>query len=148
MGTADLESSMWDRQTFQQYISENYGEDRFKTLLGKMKEIVVATILGTVDQISARKGSFEQLGYDMMIDENLNPWLIEVNSSPAMDYSTPITRKLVKMVMEDIVKVVIDLHKKKNKSKSVGQFKLIYSGNEPFKTKYYRIGCTDRNDEE
>ena len=27
-------------------------------------------------------------GYDFMIDERLNVWLIEVNSSPAMDYST------------------------------------------------------------
>lgn len=66
-----------------------------------------------------RKGSFEQLGYDMMIDENLNPWLIEVNSSPAMDYSTPITRRLVKMVMEDIVKVVVD-YQKKRKMKTAG----------------------------
>lgn len=41
-----------------------------------MKEIVIATILGTIDQVHGRRGSFEQLGYDMMIDENLNPWLI------------------------------------------------------------------------
>jgi predicted secreted protein len=35
-----------------------------------------------------------------------------------MDYSTPITRKLVKAVMEDIVKIIVDL--KANKSKSTG----------------------------
>ena len=35
-----------------------------------------------------RKNAFEILGYDFMIDTNLNVWLIEVNSSPAMDYST------------------------------------------------------------
>ena len=29
-------------------------------------------------------------GYDFMIDEYMNTWLIEVNSSPAMDYSTVI----------------------------------------------------------
>lgn len=104
-----------------------------------MKEIIIATILGTMDQVHGRKGSFQQMGYDMMIDENLNPWLIEVNSSPAMDYSTPITRKLVKMVMQDIVKIVVDLRKKKNKTKNAGEFKLIYSGVEAFKNKYYRI---------
>jgi len=31
-----------------------------------------------------------------MIDTDFNAWLIEVNSSPAMDYSTHITEKLVK----------------------------------------------------
>ena len=27
-------------------------------------------------------------GYDFMIDDDYTVWLIEVNSSPAMDYST------------------------------------------------------------
>jgi hypothetical protein len=31
-----------------------------------------------------------------MIDDQFNAWLIEVNSSPAMDYSTAVTEKLVK----------------------------------------------------
>jgi tubulin monoglycylase TTLL3/8 len=93
-----------------------------------MKEIIISTIIGTVDQVHGRRGSFELIGYDMMIDDCLNPWLIEVNSSPAMDYSTPVTAKLVKMVMEDIVKVVVDLRRKKSKKKVAGEFRCIYSG--------------------
>lgn len=41
-----------------------------------MKEIVVATIISTQDQVYGRKGSFELIGYDFMIDDKLNPWLI------------------------------------------------------------------------
>ena len=41
-----------------------------------------------------------------MIDENLNPWLIEINMSPSMDYSTPVTKKLVKLVLADTAKVI------------------------------------------
>lgn len=29
-------------------------------------------------------------GYDFMVDENYKVWLIEINSSPSMDYSTVI----------------------------------------------------------
>jgi tubulin monoglycylase TTLL3/8 len=63
-----------------------------------------------------------------MIDKQLNPWLIEINTSPSMDYSTPVTRRLVKMVLEDTAKVVIDLHKKKTKKKTAGLFKCVYNG--------------------
>ena len=37
------------------------------------------------------------VGYDFMIDENLNPWIIEINMSPSMDHSTPVSKKLVKI---------------------------------------------------
>ena len=28
--------------------------------------------------------SFELFGYDFMLDEDLNPWLIEVNTNPSI----------------------------------------------------------------
>jgi tubulin monoglycylase TTLL3/8 len=47
-------------------------------------------------------------GYDFMVDTSLNVWLIEVNSSPAMDYSSPITEKMVKEVLPNISEIVVD----------------------------------------
>ena len=35
-----------------------------------------------------RENAHEMFGYDFMIDTNFNVWLIEVNSSPCMEYST------------------------------------------------------------
>ena len=49
----------------------------------------------------------EMFGYDIMVDEDFNCWLIEINSSPAMDYSTHVTERLVKMVLEDTIKVLL-----------------------------------------
>ena len=47
-------------------------------------------------------------GLDLMLDSNLKMWLIEVNKSPCMAYSTKVTEKLIPMFMEDFCKVLID----------------------------------------
>jgi tubulin monoglycylase TTLL3/8 len=64
------------------------------------------------------------VGYDFMIDENLNPWIIEINMSPSMDYSTPVTKKLVKMVQKDMGNLISSSQKKKDKNS--GLFSCIY----------------------
>ena len=61
-----------------------------------------------VDGVQNRKNTHELFGYDFMIDSNYKVWLIEVNSSPSMDYSTHVTTKLVKEVLHDLAKVIID----------------------------------------
>ena len=71
-------------------------------------------------------------GYDFMVDDFYNVWLLEINSSPCMDYSTPVTEKLVKDVSEDLIKVIVDYGMEKNKKNKklidTGAFKKIYSG--------------------
>ena len=84
-------------------------EDR---IYDSIKNIVINSLESVQDNFEQRRGvPFEMFGYDIMVDDDLNSWLIEVNSSPAMDYSTDVTERLVKMVLEDTIKVVIDYHK-------------------------------------
>ena len=49
---------------------------------------MIHSLKSVQDMVENRKNSFEMFGYDFMIDEDGVPWLIEINSSPAMDYST------------------------------------------------------------
>ena len=59
-----------------------------------------------------------------MVDENMKPWLIEVNSSPAMDYSTSVTESLVKQFLSDVIKVIVDCNI--NNSSDTGKFVLCF----------------------
>lgn len=43
-----------------------------------------------------------------MVDTKLNVWLLEVNSSPSMEFSTPITEKLVRAVMPQLVNLIFE----------------------------------------
>ena len=81
-----------------------------------------------------------------MVDTDFNTWLIEINASPAMDYSTvsltlyayiefikEITKRLVKTVLPDTMKVVIDYNYAKKADKpniDTGLFTKIYKGEE------------------
>ena len=65
-------------------------------------------MLSVADQLEHRDRSHTMLGYDFMVDQDLNAWLIEVNSSPCMEYSTHVTTKLCPMVMKDTLRVILD----------------------------------------
>ncbi len=73
-----------------------------------MWEIIYLTWKSVQDQVEHRKRSFELFGYDFMVDERLRPWLLEVNSSPSLDYSTRVTEQLVKQMLEDSVRLTVD----------------------------------------
>jgi tubulin monoglycylase TTLL3/8 len=90
-----------------------------------------------MDTVEPRKGTCELFGYDFMFSEdparprNLRTWLIEVNSSPAMDYSTEVTLPLVKKVMEDVPKVLFDIPEK-GPDADTGEWALMYKAEQTF----------------
>merc|ERR1712194_446084 len=76
-------------------------------------------------RLRTEKNSVELFGYDFMLSAGEKPtvWLIEVNSSPAMDYSTHVTTPLVKKVMEDTAKVLVD--RQEDPSCDIGEWELL-----------------------
>jgi D-alanine-D-alanine ligase-like ATP-grasp enzyme len=64
------------------------GKDEFEGIQKRMKEITIKSLQSVAEMVNSRKNSFELFGYDFMIDDTLKPWLIEINCSPTMEYST------------------------------------------------------------
>ena len=62
----------------------------------QIKQGVIDSLLSVKEVLQHRDRGHELFGYDFMVDTELNVWLIEVNSSPSMEFSTAITEKLVK----------------------------------------------------
>lgn len=78
---------MWHLDEFREFLINTQGRDVWtESLYPDIKQVVINSIL-TAGKLN-RKNSFELLGFDLMVDESLKPWLIEINTSPAMDYST------------------------------------------------------------
>jgi len=70
--------------------ADGFGEDRRKysiwhqRLRPKMRAVAQAIMETVRDRIIPRSHSFEIYGLDFMFDENLQPWLLEVNSAPTL----------------------------------------------------------------
>ncbi len=50
---------------------------------------------------------YECYGYDIIIDDNLKPWLIEVNASPSLSSTTVSDRIMKYKLINDIINVVL-----------------------------------------
>lgn len=46
-------------------------------------------------------------GYDVLIEDSLKPWLIEVNASPSLSTTTESDRILKMDVMKDVFNIVV-----------------------------------------
>ena len=58
---------------------------------------------------------FEILGFDVLIDEKLKPWLIEINHAPSFATDTPLDFKMKKDVIADTIQLLGMTYKRKKK---------------------------------
>ena len=58
-------------------------------------------------RVSNRK-SFEIFGIDLMLDESLKLWLIEVNTNPSLDETNKFLQALVPRMIDDAFKLTLD----------------------------------------
>ncbi|KAJ8566360.1 hypothetical protein ON010_g6767 [Phytophthora cinnamomi] len=119
-GEMQVEGNMWHSDDFKKFLAAKMDRpDVWESRMHpRMKEIVVQSLQCVQDMVQHRNNSCELYGYDFMVDENLTPWLIEVNSSPACDYSTPIAQRYVESGLSGIIKVVVDHREYEQKKRS------------------------------
>jgi hypothetical protein len=73
----------------------------------EIKRKIIATLQITCNHIQHRKNSFEFLGYDVIFDNNFNPWILEANMSPAIAHRNDDHNTMVAHMAEELVKVAI-----------------------------------------
>eukprot|EP00801_Mesodinium_rubrum_P005211 Mrub_05214.p1 GENE.Mrub_05214~~Mrub_05214.p1 ORF type:complete len:383 (+),score=98.51 Mrub_05214:1-1149(+) len=113
-------------EQFREFVSCEYSADKFRELECNLQAVVgLVTILGN-EYTERRMGSFAFLGWDLMLDSDLNVWLLEVNRNPDLSESTSITKQLTRQMFADMAHMYCDYTLKElnydDKIKNVGLF--------------------------
>ena len=98
---------------FQKFIDEYYKEKKYNiknNLLSQIKEIVKITMRSAKDKINKnhRNFQFEIFGYDFMMDKDFNLFLIEINTNPGLEESSPWIKLIVPRMLDDALRLTID----------------------------------------
>lgn len=108
---AEGQGNMWSLEQFQKHLGETFGDASLweSKVRPAIERATILSFKSAQDSIQNRKGSFDVYGLDFVLDTELNVWLLEINASPSMEHSTPITSRLCAEVAEDTIKVVVDI---------------------------------------
>ncbi|XP_076260052.1 tubulin tyrosine ligase-like 5 isoform X4 [Rhynchophorus ferrugineus] len=83
-------------------------------LMSQIEDVVIKAVLASANSIiSACKmfvphsnNCFELYGFDILIDSNLKPWLLEVNLSPSLNCDSPLDVRLKSAMLADLLTLV------------------------------------------
>jgi len=88
-----------------QLLMTDLGVD-WAELWEKIVAVVLKTLVAVQDSMGREVNSFEVYGFDVLIDTELRPWLLEVNASPSMATDTDLDRTTKTALINDTVALV------------------------------------------
>jgi hypothetical protein len=79
----------------------------------KIYDVIIKSLLSVdsviyqnLKKLPNRNNCFELLGYDILIDSELKPWLMEVNLSPSLATDSPLDVKIKSNLLIDTLNLV------------------------------------------
>ncbi|XP_019712934.1 tubulin polyglutamylase TTLL5 isoform X1 [Hippocampus comes] len=102
----------WSMSAVLRYLREE-GKNTI-LLMRQVEDVIIKAVLSAQTQIAAAcktfvphpTNCFELYGFDVLIDANLKPWLLEVNLSPSLACDAPLDLKIKASMIADMLSLV------------------------------------------
>ncbi|CAI5696729.1 unnamed protein product [Oreochromis niloticus] len=102
----------WSMSAVLRYLKQE-GKDT-TSLMKQVEDLIVKAVLSAELQIATacktfvphKTNCFELYGFDVLIDSNLKPWLLEVNLSPSLACDAPLDLKIKASMIADMFSLV------------------------------------------
>ena len=107
-----------------------------KQLFANIKDVIIKTCISAEPVMldihsktqEKRNCGFELYGFDILIDNKLKPWLMEVNVCPSLSSSSPMDRRIKHTLLTDTLNIIgLEYVNQKalEKDKKKGKLKLL-----------------------
>ena len=98
---------------FQRYLDFHYSEKKtnfINDVIPIMKNLIRDSIQSVFFKIDPKRrlNCMEIFGYDFMLDCNLKPWLIEVNTNPCLELASGYLTMLIPAMVENAFRIAVD----------------------------------------
>ena len=98
----------WSHYALREYL-KGQGYD-VASIWTRIDDVIVKTILSIENTVFSaiemnvpyRTNCFEILGFDILLDDSLRPWLLEVNLSPSLNTDSPLDLKIKGAMIADM----------------------------------------------
>ncbi|KAF7670248.1 hypothetical protein LDENG_00043360 [Lucifuga dentata] len=102
----------WSMSAILRYLKQE-GKDT-TLLMRQVEDLIIKAVLSAEVQIATacktfvphKTNCFELYGFDVLIDSNLKPWLLEVNLSPSLACDAPLDLKIKASMIADMFSLV------------------------------------------
>ncbi|CAG5121522.1 unnamed protein product, partial [Candidula unifasciata] len=116
----------WSIQQLRKYLTGKHGQQKINCLFQQMTNIFVLSLQSCQRVIINDKHCFELYGYDILIDSDLRPWLIEINASPSLTASNKEDYDLKFGLLNDVLNVLDLENRLTGREKRIGLFDLMW----------------------
>ncbi|XP_059742598.1 polyglutamylase complex subunit TTLL1 isoform X4 [Bos javanicus] len=102
-----IHGGKWTVNNLRLYLESTRGKEVTSKLFDEIHWIIVQSLKAVAPVMNNDKHCFECYGYDIIIDDKLKPWLIEVNASPSLTSSTANDRILKYNLINDTLNIAV-----------------------------------------
>jgi len=103
----------WSLSALMKYL-ESIGGIDINLMWSRIYDLIIKSILAGENYVYNalkktclhRTNCFEVFGYDVMLDQNYKPWLIEVNLSPSLACDSPLDLEIKSNLLSDTFNMI------------------------------------------
>jgi len=96
----------WHIRNLMVYVESVYGLEASNKLFQGIDMLIISSLKSVQNIMINDKHCFECYGYDVLIDDSLRPWLVEINASPSLTVTTEDDRIMKQSLLRDIYNIV------------------------------------------